>query len=97
MADSEKTGFDGFGTKAATEQFLKLMRSSFDATFENVVKIQTMNEKMLKDMIAKGKELQTDGVKAVDEFIANANKGRDEYKKAVEEGFKKVEQMMKSD
>ena len=36
MENGEKTGSDAFGAKAAAEEFLKLMRSSFDATFDNV-------------------------------------------------------------
>ena len=76
--------------------FCKFMKSSFDATFDNVVKIQDLNEKMLKDMAAKGKDMQEEGAKMIDEFLENAKKGRDEYKKVMEEGFKKMEEMLKN-
>ena len=81
---------------SASEDILKFMKSAFDATFENVVKIQSMNEKGIREMVEKAKELQGDSMRVVDEFVANACKGQAEYKKAVDEGFKKVEDLIKA-
>ncbi len=93
MEEKKKEGFD---PKNMAGDFLNFMKSSFDATFDNVVKIQDLNEKMLKDMLDKGKEMQGDSVKMVNDFIENAKKGRDEYKKVMKDGFKKVEDILKT-
>jgi len=85
---------ENFDPKNAGADMLKFMKSSFDATFDNVVKIQDLNEKMFKDMIGKGSEMQTEGMAMVNDFIENAKKGRDDYKKVMEDGFKKVEETL---
>lgn len=84
----EKAGFAGFDPNTVSEEVIKFMKSSFDATFDNVVKIQDLNEKILRDMIEKGKEIQSDALAMVNDFIENANKGRNEYRKVMEDGFK---------
>lgn len=93
----EKTGFAGFDPYTVSENVLKFMKSSFDATFDNVVKIQDLNEKMLKDMLEKGKGMQADAVKMVNDFIENAKKGRDAYQKVMEDGFKNMKEMQKTE
>jgi len=91
--------FGGIPTKAFTdagEEMLKFMKSTFDATFENVAKIQSMNERVLREMIEKGKELQGDGNRVLEEFIEKAHRGQSEYKKTIDDGFKKLEDLMKA-
>jgi polyhydroxyalkanoate synthesis regulator phasin len=90
-----RPGF-GFDPKDAGEDVLKFMKSSFDATFDNMAKIQDLNEQMLKDMIEKGEAAQKGGLNMVDDFIAKAKKERDQYRKAMEDGFKKMESMLKT-
>lgn len=92
MASEKKTG-SGFDPGTAGEEILKLMKSSFQASFDNVARIQDVNEKVLKETIQKGKSVQDDALKMVDEFIENARKGQQEYRRMMEEGFKKLEEM----
>ena len=77
-----------------SDDILKLIRFSFDVAFDNVVKVQDFNVKMLKDMLEKSKDVQADTVKVVSEFIDSARKGRDEYKKMITEGLDKVGEML---
>lgn len=93
----EEKNKDGYDPGKMCGDFCKFMKSSFDTTFDNVVKMQDLNEKMLKDMLEKGKDMQSESVKMVNEFLENAKKGRDEYKKVMEDGFKKMDQMLKND
>ena len=85
-----KTDFD---PKNVGKDILRFMKSSFDATFDNAAKIQDLNERMLKNVIEVGKEMQADAVKMVDVLSENAKKGRDEYRKVLEEGLKRVEEI----
>jgi hypothetical protein len=95
LENKEITNFAGFDPKTVSDDVIKFMTSSFDATFNNVVKIQDMNEKMLKEMLEKSKGMQADSVKMVNDFIENAKKGQDEYRKVMEDGFKKIEETVK--
>lgn len=88
------TNFAGFDFKTGGADVLKLMKSSFDTAFSNTEKIQDLNQKMLKDMMELGEEIQADTMKIADTLIENAKKGRDQYKKVIETGFKKVEEMI---
>ncbi len=94
MAEEKREGFD---PSNMGKDVLSFMKSSFDTTFDNMVKIQDLNSKMFKDMIGKGKEVQEDGVKMVDDFVENAKKGRDEYRRLMEDGFQKIEDMFKGE
>ncbi len=76
------------------EDYLKLMKFSFETAFENAVKVQDLNVKIWQDLYETGKEAQSEAYKMVDGFVADAKKGRVEYKKAVEGGFKKVEELL---
>ncbi len=91
----EIEGFAGFDPKTVSEDVLKMMKLSFDTTFDNMVKIQDLNDKILKDMLKKSSEVQTDAVKMVNDFIENAKKGRDEYRKIIEDGYKSVSEILK--
>ncbi len=95
MATPKKSGFL-FDPKSASDEMLRLMKNSFEASFDNVTKVQHMNEKMLKEIIQQSKSVQDDALKMVNDFIANAKKGQDAYRKAMEDGFKKVEEMFKA-
>jgi hypothetical protein len=86
----EKGVFGGFEPPVVPEDFLKFMRFSFDVAFDNMVKVQDFNVKVIKDMLEKSKDIHSDTVNVVTEFIENAKKGRDEYKKTMTEGLEKV-------
>jgi hypothetical protein len=86
--------FGGFDPTMMIEDVLKLMRFSFDVAFDNVMKVQDFNMKMLKDMLEKSKDVQADTVQTVSDFIEDARKGRDEYKKMITEGLEKVGEMI---
>jgi len=84
----------GIDPSVMTEDVLKLIRFSFDMAYDNVVKVQDFNVKILRDMLEKGKDVQSDTVKVVSEFIESVRKGRDEYKKMITEGLDKVGEMI---
>ncbi len=96
MTEKKKEGF-GFDPANAGEEVLQFMKSSFDATFDNMVKIQDLNEKMLKEMIEKGEVVKQDAAKKMNEFMEKAKQERDQYRKVMEEGFKKMESMFKTE
>ena len=89
-------GFANFDTQNMNENFLKMMKFSLDATFDSVTKVHEYNDKIIKDMIKTNKQLTADTEKIVGEVIEEGKKGWDEYRKIVEEGYKKVQGLMQS-
>lgn len=89
---AELNAIAGFDLKGAGTDALKLMKAAFDMSFANVVKMQDLTEKMMRESAEMGKSIQADTAKMADLVIESAKKGRTEYKKAVEEGFKKAEE-----
>ena len=88
-----KTNVAGFDPKTVGEDFLKMMKYSLDTTFSSIAKIQEFNDKMVKDMIKTNKQIQADAENVVGELIDTGKKGWDEYKKVVEKGLRKIEDM----
>ena len=95
MAGKEKKEDAGFDPGKAGEEILQIMKSSFEASFDNVTKLQEVNEKVLKEAIQQGQAAQDETLKMIDEFVEEARKGQEEYRKLMEEGFKKLEGMFK--
>jgi len=88
--------YANFGTENMNENVLKMMKFSLDATFESIAKVQEYNDKLIKDMIKTNKQLTAETEKIVGEVIEEGKKGWDEYRKVVEEGYKKFEGIMPS-
>lgn len=88
------TGFTGFDTKNVSENFFKMMRYSLDTTFNSLTKIQEFNDKIVKDTITSGKQIQADAEKIVVGWSENSKKGLDEYRRIVEKGFKQAEELV---
>ncbi len=82
--------------KKAGLDILNFIKSSFNSTLDSTAKVQDQGEKVLKDMVEKGEEFQADADNVLNNALSNAKKARDDYKKIVEEGFKKVEDLFKS-
>jgi len=76
------------------EDYIKMMKTTFAKTFESTVEMQELNLKIWKDMYEAGTQIQSEAYRIFDGLIDNARKGRVEYKKAVEDGFRKVEEML---
>jgi len=90
----EKGMFGGFDPTMMIEDILKLMRFSFDVAFDNAMKVQNFNLKLLEDMLEKSKDVQADTLNMVSELIESVRKGRDDYKKMITEGLEKVGGML---
>lgn len=88
------TGYKAFEMKNVSEDVLKFIKFSLDTTFENIKKLQEFNDKIVKDMIQTNKQIQADSEKILGEWAGSGKQALDEYRKAVENGFKKVEEMI---
>ncbi len=74
-----------------TKQIVEFQKTTFDNTFNAMVVLQEQTEKMIKAMMDQSPFLPEEGKKAVNEWIGAYKKGREDFKKMVEDNFKKVE------
>ncbi len=89
-----KKAYAGYDPKVATGDILNFVKYSADTVFESIEKVQQFNKQILKDIMESGRKVQEDSAKIADQFTVNLKKGRDEYLKIVEAGFKRVEELL---
>ncbi len=86
MAEGKE--YAGIDPEIFSEGMLNFIRYSLDTTMNSISKIQEFNDKILKGTVEAGKAVQEDAAKKTEQFIANMKKGRDEYKRVVDENLK---------
>jgi len=72
------------------KQMIEFNKSSFDNTFTAMVLLQEQAEKMVNSFMEQANWLPEEGRNILDEWLATYKKGRDEFKKTVDESFQKV-------
>ncbi len=78
--------------KRLLKQMLDFNKATFDNTFNAMVMLQEQAEKMANTLLEQAVWLPEEGKKAVNEWVNTYKKGREEFKKSVDDGFKKVEE-----
>ena len=66
-------------------------KATLDNTFDAMVLLQQQTEKMVNTFMAQATFLPEEGKKMLNEWVQTFNKGREEFKKSVDESFAKVE------
>jgi polyhydroxyalkanoate synthesis regulator phasin len=66
-------------------------KSTFDNSFNAMVMLQEQTEKTMRTALEQAAWLPAEGKKVVDEWVKAYKQGRDEFKKVVEDNFKKVD------
>lgn len=83
------------GSQMDLANFIDFIKSSFNATLENIYEIQELSERVLAE-IAKGeKVIHDDAQRAFKEFLETSKKSRDEFRNVMENGFKQLEHIFK--
>ena len=77
--------------KRLLKQMLDFNKATFDNTFNAMLMLQEQAEKMASTLLEQA-ALPEEGKKAVNEWVNAYKKGREEFKKSVDAGFKKVEE-----
>jgi len=90
----EKKVFGNFDAQIINENALKMTKLSMDKTFDTIAKVQEFSDNMIKDTIKTGQEMQADTEKLVGQWIEEGKKGWNQYRKVVEEGYKKFETLL---
>ena len=77
--------------KLALKQMVEFNKGAFNNAFNAMVMAQDQNETLANTLLNQATWLPEEGKKAVKDWVEAFKKGREEYKKAVDEAFKKVE------
>lgn len=77
--------------KQVFKQMVDFNKAAFTNAFNAMVLVQDQNEALATSLMNQADWLPEEGKKAVREWVEVFKKGRDEYKKAVDEAFRKVE------
>jgi len=74
-----------------TKQMIEFNKATFDNTFSAMVMLQEQTEAMVNSFMEQANWVPEEGRKVLNEWLASYKKGRNEFKKTVDQSFKKVE------
>ena len=77
--------------KQIAKQMIDFNKTAFDNSFEAMAVLQDQTEKMVNAIIEQNTLIPEEGKKAVSDWIKSYKKGRNDFKTAADESFKKVE------
>ncbi|MBW2558355.1 MAG: hypothetical protein JRD69_05940 [Deltaproteobacteria bacterium] len=77
--------------KNIMKQTVDFQKATFDNTFNAMTMLQEQAEKMSSMFLDQTTGLPEEGKKVIGEWIDTYKKGREDFKKSVDESFKKVE------
>ena len=78
--------------KQIAKQMIQFNKTAFDNTFNAMIVMQEQTEKMIGTYLGQALLLPEEGKKAIADWIKAYKKGREEFKTAVDENYKKVEE-----
>jgi hypothetical protein len=78
--------------KIILKQMIDFHKSAFMNSYNAMVMFQDQTEKMLDAFLGQANLVSPDFKKVMAELVATCKKGRDEFKKAVDENFKRLEE-----
>ncbi len=77
--------------KNMTKQMIDFQKATFDNTFNAMTMLQEQAERMSSMFLGQTTGLPEEGKKVIGEWVDAYKKGREDFKKSVDESFKKVE------
>jgi polyhydroxyalkanoate synthesis regulator phasin len=77
--------------KEIVKQMMDLHKKSFENYFSMMVMLQDQTEKILKPFVDQAPSMSDEGKKVLDKWTSEYKKSREDFKKAVDNGYAKVE------
>lgn len=78
--------------KQIAKQIIQFNKTAFDNTFDAMTVLQEQTEKMITMYLDQAPLLPAEGKKAIYDWLKAYKKGRADFKAAVDENYKKVEE-----
>jgi len=82
--------------KQMAKQMVDFNKKAFDASFEAMTAMQEQTEKMVATMMQQTQFFPDEGKKLITDWLKTYKKGREEFKAAADENFKKVDAFFSS-
>jgi uncharacterized protein (DUF927 family) len=73
------------------KQMIDFQKTMFDNTFNAMVMVQEQTERMATTLLDQATWMPSEGRNAISGWVDGFKKGREDFKKGVDENFKKVE------
>lgn len=73
------------------KQMIDFNKATFDNTFNAMVMVQEQMERTVGTFLEKATWLPDEGKKLLNEWMATYKKGREDFRKTVDESYKKLE------
>jgi len=73
------------------KQMIDFQKTMFDNTFNAMVMVQEQTERMATTLLDQAAWMPAEGRNAISGWVDGFKKGREDFKKGVDENFKKVE------
>ncbi len=77
--------------KELVKQIVALHKASFDNSYNMLVTLQEQMEKMMNSFVDQAPWLPEEGKKVITNLVGTYKKGREDFRKVVNDGYKKVE------
>jgi hypothetical protein len=81
--------------KQIVKQLLDFHKSTFRNSFNAMVMVQDQTEKIINTFFSQAAWMPEDFKKVINDWISTYKKGRDEFKRAVDENFDRVDGFFK--
>jgi hypothetical protein len=78
--------------KQIAKQMIQFNKTAFDNTFDAMTVLQEQTEKMVAMYLDQAPLVPAEGKKAINDWLKAYKKGRVDFKAAVDENYKKVEE-----
>ncbi|MDM8555375.1 hypothetical protein QUF75_11640 [Desulfococcaceae bacterium HSG7] len=76
--------------KQILKQMIDFNKATFDNSFNAMIMLQEQTERMSSQLLDQAAWLPEDGKKAISDWVSAYKTGRDDFKKSVDDSFKKV-------
>ena len=76
---------------AMIKQMIQFNKATLDNSFNAIMMFQEQNEKMVNTFLEQAPWLPEEGKKVINDWVSACKKGCQDFKKNVDENFKKVE------
>ena len=80
--------------KMMQKMMLEGMRTALRMSFDTLASVQEQLEKMWKMFLEQSGDLQKEGEKVLAEWMENLRKGRDDVRRNLEDGLRKMEELL---
>jgi division protein CdvB (Snf7/Vps24/ESCRT-III family) len=77
--------------KEVLKKMIEFNKTSFDNSFSAMVMIQEQTEQMVNTLLDQATWIPAEGKKAIGEWVDSYKKGRETFKKAVDDSFTKLD------